>query len=245
MVLSTFTFELLIERQTRSNTDHGCNTQRRWFMDVAPHQKHTRLRQDSDMHATRNRKDNEPKDKDWAPCVYFHFQKSKSKTSHSIVAAKVSIRNGLLWKFAIQVFSLAKAFVLKCEHDGKSTAPCCNCIYATSPFQTQKTQKTKEKQRKQSTSTPYSLSAANISPTCHAWMPSLKGCCGCGCNHEGERGLAGIWSSVQWVRHSLSSQSIIYHLWEGSSWSPGTGLPVGPPFQCSAVMLFNCKHNNI
>lgn len=25
---------------------------------------------------------------------------------------------------------------------------------------------------------------------------------------------------------------------------PRYGLPVGPPFQCSAVMLFNCKHNN-
>lgn len=38
-----------------------------------------------------------------------------------------------------------------------------------------------------------------------------------------EGGLAGIWSSVQWVRHSLSSQSIIYHLqlWKRSSWTPG------------------------
>lgn len=25
---------------------------------------------------------------------------------------------------------------------------------------------------------------------------------------------------------------------------PRYGLPVGPPFQCSVVMLFNCKHNN-
>lgn len=37
-------------------------------------------------------------------------------------------------------------------------------------------------------------------------------------------GLAGIWSSVQWVRHSLSRQPIIYHLqlWKRSSWTPGT-----------------------
>ena len=64
--------------------------------------------------------------------------------------------------------------------------------------------------------------------------------------HRGGGGLAGIWSSVQWVRHSLSSQ--INHLSSATVETfildPRSGLPVGPPFQCSAVMLFNWKHNN-
>lgn len=70
-------------------------------------------------------------------------------------------------------------------------------------------------------------------------------CSGCGCITKG-RVLAGVWSSVQCceafpkqsVNH-LSSATV-----EMLILDPKHGLPMGPPFQCIAVMLFNCKHNN-
>lgn len=70
-------------------------------------------------------------------------------------------------------------------------------------------------------------------------------CSGCGCIAKGKVS-AGVWSSVQCcetfpeqsVNH-LSSATV-----EMLILGPKYCLPVGPPFQCSAVMLFNCKHNN-
>lgn len=70
-------------------------------------------------------------------------------------------------------------------------------------------------------------------------------CSGCGRITKG-RVLAGVWSSVQCCE-AFSKQSV-NHLSSATVemliLDPKHGLSMGPPFQCTAVMLFNCKHNN-
>ena len=93
------------------------------------------------------------------------------------------------------------------------------------------------------------MSTANIPSECHAWLLSL---------YEWwvgvavpRRGGVGGFKQASWVQCSewgilwAVNQSFI--ICNCGNVHPGPRvrrLPVGPPFQCSAVMLFNCKHNN-
>lgn len=120
-----------------------------------------------------------------------------------------------------------------------------NCISNSWYFKLQYRKKLKrlKKTTKQWMGSHSLMSTTNISSKSHAWLLSL--CVVVWLHHEGngvsrhlEFSAVSEAFSVQSINH-LSSATV-----ETFILDPRYGLPEGPPFQCSAVMLFNCKHNN-